>query len=327
MQCEVGSWRLRPYPVGGYILGFAPGSTDADGFTLYTGASCSLPNGTRGTAVILGDIDGDGLIAEADLELLRGYLAGRISLSAVQLQAANVLRDARRPDSVDRADAEQLRYHLAGYTVIDQYARSFTYSGEIADAERTNADACGYIRLGGTNINAPVMYGDDFYYHYHDPAGRSSSNGSIYLYYDYPSRNTVITGHNLRRSGTMLHDLHKLQDNQARGYGEFSRRVYSINLFGETGLYEVFALYEEKPSSRDDSSQYYNCNYNYKMESMSDGEIRSWIRCQQDRTELDYTLAVDPSDRFVTILTCSDTHAESELGGRLYFFLRRVDGH
>ena len=327
MQCSVGSWRLRPYQSGGYIFGIAPGTRTGSGAVIHTGDSCNLPTGQSGTAVILGDIDMDGQVTQSDIALLRNYLAGKANLSSAQKQAANIIRDSGRPDAVDKADLEQLRYHLLGYTVIDQYLRSFTYRENVASAERTNTDTSGYIAISGTNINAPIMYGDEFYYHYHSPSGASSSNGSIYLYYDHPSQNTVITGHNLRRSGTMLHDLHKIQDRYARNYGTFKNRVWQINLFGETGLYEVFAMYEEKPNDPNRSSLYYNCNYAYTMERMSTQQIADWIQYQVSRTELNYTVQVGTNDRFVTVVTCSDTHAESELGGRIYFFLRRVNGH
>lgn len=320
LQCETSSWRLRPYALGEHVLGIAPESGVKTGDTY-------SELGVFGTAVILGDIDMDGAISEADLALLKKYIAGEAELSEVQMQAANLLRDAGIPDSVDRADLEQLSYHLKGYTVIDQYAKSFAYSAEIGDAERTNGDVCGYIRLKNTNIDAPIMYGKDFYYHYHSWTGASSGNGSIYLYYDYPSKNTVISGHNLRKRGTMLNNLHKLQNNDAKHYGAFKNRVWSINLFGQTRLYEVFSMYEEKPSSPSGSSQYYNCTYDHTMESMSDELIREWIEYQLERTELSYTVPVDTSDRFITVLTCADQHWESNLGGRIYFFLRMVDGH
>ena len=46
-----------------------------------------------------------------------------------------------------------------------------------------------------------------------------------------------------------------------------------MNLFGETHLWEVFAMYEEKPKTQSQSSQYYNCNYAHTMDSMTDEEI------------------------------------------------------
>ncbi len=327
-ECRIDSWRLAPYLTDdGFVLGIAPGSADENGDPIRTGDEYALWDGTVGTAVILGDIDCDGQITQADIDLLRSHMSGASQLSAASKQAANIIREPSRPNAIDAADLEQLRYHLLGYTVIDQYAKEFTYMAKVCAAERTNRDTCGYISIAGTNIDAPLMYGDDFYYHYHSPSGASSSNGSIYLYYNYPSKNTVITGHNLRKSGTMLHDLHKIQDQYSRAYATYTRRLWSINLFGETALYEVFAMYEEKPSDPSKSSQYYNCCYNYTMERLTRENIEEWIRTQKQRSEFGYSVNVTPDDRFVTVLTCSDTHAESERGGRIYFFLRRVDGH
>lgn len=327
IQCAVDNWRLRPYITeSGYIFGIAPGKPGSRD-VIRTGDAYTLPDGTEGIAVVLGDVNCDGGITQADLDLLRSYVRGDTKFSAAQKQAANILRQPSRPDTIDSADVEQLRCHLLGYTVIDQYAKNFTYLEKIVNAERTNTDACGYISIRGTNIDAPIMYGDDFYYHYHNPTGAADSKGSLYLYYNYPSQNTVITGHNLRSSGTMLHDLHKIQDKYASGFGQYKNRLWTINLFGETGVYEVFAMYEEKPSDPSKSSQYYNCNYNFTMEHMAREQIELWIARQIQRTELRYTVTVTADDRFVTILTCSDTHAESERGGRIYFFLRRVDGH
>lgn len=321
---ETASWRLRPYLAdGGFVLGLAP---DADPL-IRTGDEYTLENGNRGTAVILGDINMDGSITAADADLLAAYLSGNVQLDPVQLQAANILRDAAKPNSVDAADVEQLRCHLSNYTVIDQYAKSFRYSEQTANAERTNADTVGYIKLDGTNIDAPLMFGPNFYYHYHDARGNSSSRGSIYLYYGYPSQNMVISGHNLRRAGIMLHQLHKIQNEYAPTYGEFKNRLWTLNLFGETHTWEVFAMYEEKPASAEQSSQYYNCNYPQTMESMTSEQISEWITYQQARTELDYSIHVTPNDRFLTVLTCADQHWESNLGGRIYFFLRMVDGH
>lgn len=113
----------------------------------------------------------------------------------------------------------------------------------------------------------------------------------------------VISGHNLRRAGIMLHQLHKIQDEYAPTYGEFKNRLWTLNLFGETHTWEVFAMYEEKPASAEQSSQYYNCNYPQTMESMTSEQISEWISYQQARTELDYSVHVTPNDRFLTVLT------------------------
>ena len=170
------------------------------------------------------------------------------------------------------------------------------------------------------------MYGSDFHYHYYNWKGWKDECGSVYFYYYGPKKNTVISGHNVRW-GSILNHLHVLQDYYAPYYSDCRQRSYYINIWGETGLYEVFSMYEQKPASYSESSLYYNTNYPRSMNRLSEEEILAWIDFQNANTQLDYTLHVDPDDTFVTIVTCSDTHAESDLGGRIYFFLRRVDGH
>ena len=322
LQCNVENWRLRPYAdEKGFILGIPPDSG------IKTGDQYTLENGTCGTAVILGDISCDGSINLSDKKLMLDFLSGNIELSDVQKRAANIIMDPKQPDAIDIVDSEQLDYALRGFITIDQYAKDFKYSEELAEAERFNPDTVGYINLENTRINYPLMYGERFYYHYHNPAHVSTSRSSVYLYYPDLTKNIAISGHNLRISGLMLHDLHKIQDEYAKDYSEFSKRLWEINVFGETHLWEVFAMYEEKPSKGEVSSLYYNANYPNTMNVMNDEEICEWINYQFERTELDYMPYVSPEDQFMTIFTCADKHAESQLGGRIYFFLRRVDGH
>lgn len=327
-QCKTDSWRLTPFRTDdGFILGLTVGELNEYGETVKTGDSYTLPDGREGTAVIIGDIDMDGAIDENDLSLLDRYLSGKVQLSAAQKKAANAHRDSNDPSSIDYADRVRLSYHINGFSEIDQYAKSFAYSSRVAYYQNINQDTVGYIKLANTNIDGPLMYGDNFYYHTHNYAKTPTSRGSMYLYYGHPTKNIVITGHNLRVAGIMLNNLHLIQDKYAKDYDVFANRIWTINLFGETHLWEVFAMYEEKPDKPEDSSLYYNCNYAHTMDAMTDEEIEEWIRYQQERTELGYQLPVTAEDSFVTILTCSDTHAESERGGRIYFFLRRVDGH
>lgn len=328
LQCKTSNWQLLPYLTdNGYILGLTVGQLNDDGSFIKTGDEVTLADGTKGIGVILGDIDMNGLIDENDLQMLGRFLNSKLNLTDLQLRAANVYFDSSNPDSVDMADFELLRYHLNGWTEIDQYAKDFRYSVKLAEYENINTDVMGYIKIQNTNIEGPLMYGDNFYYHSHNYAKTPTSRGSLYLYYDRPTQNNVITGHNLRVAGIMLNQLHLIQDKYAKTYDEFENRIWYINMYGETHLWEVFSMYEEKPSSPSQSSQYYNCNYDYTMDAMTDEEILEWIEYQQQRSELNYQIHVTEKDYFVTVLTCADQHWESNQGGRIYFFLRRVDGH
>ena len=291
LQCDTWSWRLLPYEEGGCVFGFGPGTDDGSGGLIKTGDSVTLWNGSQGTAVIYGDIDSDGQITQADLDLIRSATSGGAALTAAQLKAANLIHYSGSPDSIDMADLEQLRYHLSGYCTIDAFAKSNVYTDQIVAAEDINPDVSGYIRLDGTNIDYPIMYGSGFYYHYYNWKGWKDECGSVYYYYIGPMKNTVITGHNVRW-GSILNHLHVIQDYYAPYYSDYRQRLWWLNIWGETGLYEVFSMYEQKSASYAESS-----------------------------------LHTDLDDRFVTVCTCADTHAESDRGGRIYYFLRRVDGH
>lgn len=326
MQCEVSNWRLRPYvDETGFILGLRVGETLEDGTLVATGSKYTLANGTEGTAVILGDVNSDGIIGEDDINVLDMYVNGQQGeLTQARLRAANIIRDSSKPDSVDICDLEQLKYHVAGLCSIDQYARETEYSGKLADCERINRDVLGYIQIAGTNIDYPILYAWEWYYHDHDLFGEKTTRGSLYLYSDKPTRNIVITGHNARTTGTMLHELHLVQDELSAEYGTFANRVWTVNAYGQTHRWEVFAMYEETPGSEEESSQLYNTSFYNKMDEMTEDEIQTWIDYQLERNELDYEVHVTPDDYFMTVVTCGDRHVDSENGARIYFFLRLV---
>lgn len=78
-------------------------------------------------------------------------------------------------------------------------------------------DVVGWIEIEGTNINYPVMQGEDNdFYTNHDYKKQESIRGSIFLDKDYdwsvPYTNLLIYGHNNSKDGTMFADLLKYKD-------------------------------------------------------------------------------------------------------------------
>ncbi len=326
MQCETESWRLLPYVWDGYAFGIAPGTDNGQGQPVKTGDTVTLYDGSQGTAVIYGDVDCDGQITNGDYDLLWNVINTGAPLNEVQSKAADILQSSLTPGSIDLADLEQIRYHMNGYCTIDAFAKTDVYTDQVVYAESVNPDVSGYITLYGTNIDYPIMYGPSFHYHYYNWKGWKDECGSVYYYYVGPMKNTVITGHNVRW-GSILNHLHVLQDYYAPYYSDCRQRSWYLNIWGDTGLYEVFSMYEQKSASYAESSLYYNTNYPQSMNNLTVTDIKKWIDFQNANTQLDYTLHVDPDDTFVTVVTCADTHAESDRGGRIYFLLRRVNGH
>jgi hypothetical protein len=332
LQTNVGGWRLLPYTTSdGWLIGFAPGNM-INGSRVKTGMQVSYTEPATGktksvTCVMLGDVNGDGSVDNKDVDAIKKHISGEKKLQGAFLRAANVIKDGSKPNSIDVCDRDAVVNYIAGKTSLDFYGKTDMYTSVLADARRKNSDALGYITIEDTNISYPIMYDFNWYYNDHDIDRNQVVRGSIYFYWGEPTGNIVITGHNSRVSGTMFHQLHKIQNNKSK-LATFKNRVWCINTYGETGYWEVWAMYEEgRFASASQSSQYYNTNFPNGFDSMSTSQKQAWIDYQLKRTELKYTVNVTTEDRFMVITTCGDDHADSAYGARLYFFLRWVGGN
>ncbi|MDD3920281.1 MAG: sortase [Eubacteriales bacterium] len=191
------------------------------------------------------------------------------------------------------------------------------------EAAAINSDCIGWIKVPGTNINYPIMYDDSgkWFYNNHDIYKNSTGNpgaGSIYSYYDVLTRNVIVSGHNMRKAGTMFHELHSIQNN-ASSLSTKANRTFSVQLFGKT-TWEVFALYETK-----DNEPASTLKYNIKhLSDASPSDIEKWISTQKERSEVKLDVSVSADDIFMTLVTCGDNYDYSDAQSRLYVFLKCV---
>jgi len=211
-------------------------------------------------------------------------------------------------------------------------ASSGKYSN-YAEAHKINSDVAGWITIPNTNINYPIMYSaydkakKDFFYNNHDIYKKSTGSpgaGSIYSYYGDVTRNIIISGHNMRQSGTMFHELHEIQDNKS-SLTTKANRTFTVKLPGfshwndaKQSKWEVFALYETK-----DDEPTSTLTYNIKpLSSSSKSDIEAWIAKQKSRSEVKLDVSVSAGDILMTLVTCGDNYDYSDAQSRLYIFLK-----
>ena len=82
---------------------------------------------------------------------------------------------------------------------------------QVEKLRKENSDIVGWLEIDGTNVNYPVLQGEDnSYYMTHNYNKEENTYGSIFLDKDYdwnkPSSNLLIYGHNLQ-NGSMFHDI------------------------------------------------------------------------------------------------------------------------
>ena len=211
----------------------------------------------------------------------------------------------------------------------------------LTKAQKSNSDVIGYISISGTNISQPILFkkGDVHYYATHGPTKGTSSSGAIYAFYGDMVRNNTITGHNMRQSGTMLHQLHYLQE-KTLGYtvhqttdagakkGSLTNipsltvaanRIWNVSLFGYN-QWQVWAMYET-PANESTNTLKYNIN---PLSSYSPAQVKTWIEYQKNRSEYKFNTAVSTDDIFLTVYTCGNNFDYATAQSRVYFFLKAV---
>lgn len=161
---------------------------------------------------------------------------------------------------------------------------------------RINPDIYGWITVEGTNINYPLVQGEDnAYYLDHAYTGVYLPEGSIFVDYRNGSSvadnyNTVFYGHNLTTGG-MFHDVTKFAKDDVMN----SKLIY-VYTFDGVFVYEPFAFYESR------------FDYNYFRTGFSDGDafiaFANEVQNNSAVTKKNFTFT--ENDRLLTLSTCTN---------------------
>jgi len=341
MECALEGRHLGVTVENGYITGFSDKTTVDEAISLTeiatgrqiksdasekngyigTGAQLKYADGeAAGTVIIYGDVNGDGIINSVDSARMRSHADGTEKLTGAYEKAAHVLHYLSDVRSIGTDEISAVTEYETGYRHIDQHVYD-PYAEDIAKFYSINSDTRGYIKVQGTQIDHPIMYGAGYYYNNHDAYRHSSSLGAIYSIHDSYKKNNVVIGHNARRSGKMFHGLHKIED-RGEKLKNFSDRLVNVTLYHEYSTWELFALYETGPREPA-TTQLNNLN---SLNGYTDEQIQEWIDAQIARSTR--KLGVDDvtyEDTLLTLYTCGDEYySDSSTQSRLYLFFRRV---
>lgn len=157
-----------------------------------------------------------------------------------------------------------------------------------------NPDVVAWIYIEGTNINYPVVQGqDNSYYLNRLLDGTYNGAGTIFLDYrnksDLSDRNSVLYGHHMQ-NGTMLHQITKYKEQSF--YDEHP--VCLVMTPNGNYKLEFFAGYVIDMNSQA-----------WKMEFASDEEYTQWLDDAISRSTFTSTVQPTAQDRVVTFSTCT----------------------
>ncbi len=208
-----------------------------------------------------------------------------------------------------------------------------TILDSINEAFQVNNDVVGWLTVPGTEIDEPVVQGDnnveyeraawtdaapngqkkyDFYGCYFADAGNTFGNRNDL------SRNTIIYGHNMHNVTSGPKDtlkfgaLFKLVDfnNDGTIFGDdvasasdFSfAQQHPVLYFSTTDDEMVWVIY---------AAYFTDLGFQYHLENPDDATFTAMIKEAKDRSRLDYDVDVNTSDRILTLSTCAYKYTDS----------------
>ena len=145
---------------------------------------------------------------------------------------------------------------------------------KLEELQKENEDIVAWMEIEGTNINYPVLQGNDNdYYMNHNYKKSYSKSGSIFLDKDcsfFPlSTNLLIYGHNMK-NGTMFGDLLKYEDKKY--FESHSNIRFTTNI--EDSVYEIISVFKSKVYYTNEKNVF---RYYYFINADSQAEFDDYI--------------------------------------------------
>lgn len=173
---------------------------------------------------------------------------------------------------------------------------------KISKLKEQNSDTIGWIEIEGTNINYPVLQGDDnSFYMDHNFDKQYSKFGSIFLDtnydWDIPSSNLLIYGHNVKNR-KMFQDLLNYKN---REYYE-EHPTIRFTTEDEDAKYEIIAVFESKIyyKTEEDAFKYY-----LFINADTEEEYNNFVESSKKESLYNIDKTAKYGEQLLTLSTCS----------------------
>ncbi len=173
---------------------------------------------------------------------------------------------------------------------------------KLEELQKGNSDIVAWIEIENTNINYPVLQGNDnSFYMNHNYEKRSSSSGAIFLDKDYsfelPSTNLLIYGHNMK-NGTMFRDLLKYEKKSF--FDEHPTIRFTTNK--EDAVYDIIAVFKSKVYYKSEKDVF---RYYYFINATNEQEYNEYVENAKKASLYDTSKTANYGDSLLTLSTCA----------------------
>lgn len=173
---------------------------------------------------------------------------------------------------------------------------------KLEELQKGNSDIIGWIEIENTNIDYPVLQGEDNdFYMNHNSKKQYSSGGSIFLDKDYdwsiPSSNLLMYGHNLK-SGAMFQNLLKYKDQKF--YEQHPTIRFTTNK--EDAIYEIIAVFPSRIYYKSENNVF---RYYYFINANNENEYNEFVENAKKSSLYDTGKTAEYGEQLMTLSTCA----------------------
>ena len=169
---------------------------------------------------------------------------------------------------------------------------------DLSDLKKKNEDVIAWLEVGGTNIDYPIVKGNDNkYYLNHTIEKKESRAGWLFMDYrnkvDNKDRNTIIYGHR-RLDNTMFGTLIRVLNND--WFKDKNNHIIRMSNDYENTIWQIFSVYKIKKESF------------YLKTVFPNNSYLEFLNTIKKRSIYDFNTSLNNDDYILTLSTCYDNN-------------------
>lgn len=189
---------------------------------------------------------------------------------------------------------------------------------KLEELQKENSDIIGWLQIENSNINYPVLQGqDNSYYMTHNYKKEYSKEGSLFLDKDYdwsiPSTNLLIYGHNNRGSNAMFTSLINYKDED---YYK-THKTIRLTTNQEDAEYEIISVFLSRVYYKSETDVF---RYYYFINAENEQEFNEYVQKSKEANLYDIEATAEYGDQLLTLSTCEFSQED----GRLAIVARKI---
>lgn len=192
---------------------------------------------------------------------------------------------------------------------------------KLEELKKENSDIVAWIEIENSNINYPVLQGEDnSFYMTHNYKKEYSKDGSIFLDKDYdwsvPSTNLLLYGHNNRDSSEMFVELMNYKE---KSYYD-SHKTIRFTTMEEDAEYEIISVFLSRVYYKSEKDVF---RYYYFINAENEEEYNYYVENSKKASLYNIDATAKYGDQLLTLSTCE----YSQVDGRLAVVARKINNN